>query len=913
MRLLSFSLRHLWRHWRMNMLVLAGLVLTAAFLAGLPMYALAISGRSLSQRLEDAPVAAKNIQMTGDRLSSSVYGEVQLGGPLLADRIEVKTATMRFGNNVLRDNETLEFAESLNVKAWSFTDMAKHVTVLEGRLPQHIATPPNQFYSESEFVLGKEAVERLNLSGIQLQIGDEIRTDDNDLRLFLVGIVEPVDPTDERWWGDLMPFFYDRPPNFTMRPDTVTLSAIVNPVTANDYFPGHTTSWRILTDLSQINVDNVDETAVSLNRIKTIMQNYDASFETALPDIIEGYQTELANARVTLFLLSVQALLFVLYTLAMISSFLLDQSQGELASLAGRGFNSWQITRIFAAESLLLALLAVPLGPFVALVALQLWGRLSGTFVSLQIPVESWGLSLAAIGFGWVVLITAVYLNTRGSILDWQQRLARPPRQAAWQRTYFDVFLLLLGGLIYWQLADAGSLLSSVGDAAGDVTGQADPFLLVGPSLLLIGVALLFLRLFPLLLRLVAWLTQQVNGLILPFGLARLSRDPVAPSRVVLLISLAAGLTLFVNTFENSMAARQRQIAHYQSGADLRVQIPNEADVEAYTAVTTNPAVTKSTLVYVNTSRFGEQLGRQAQLIAVDPDNFADVAAFAPGISSLKMQDIMPALRPGGAQAIPALFSVDAYPPKKQIGDQIIYVVGQDRVTFEVRGIIQNFPATDGPFFVTNLTEVENQVDLARLTAPWDGSKELWMTVDPAQHEVFVEEVNGRSANGEITRIVDDARLVERGMQANMIGLQALGAFRLNATTLTVLSIAIFLMVHFFAARRRVYEFSLLRSMGLTAGQLMGLLSLEGVIMMVLGLLAGSGLGFGLAAVMRPFLSRSLSGALGGDTIRAIVVNVPETAVIYLVLIAFYGLALTFLLMTLLRSGIHRVLRIGEE
>jgi len=81
-----------------------------------------------------------------------------------------------------------------------------HATVIDGRLPQHIATPPNQFYAESEFVLGKEAVERLNLSGIQLQIGDEIRTDDNDLRLFLVGIVEPVDPTDERWWGDLIPF-----------------------------------------------------------------------------------------------------------------------------------------------------------------------------------------------------------------------------------------------------------------------------------------------------------------------------------------------------------------------------------------------------------------------------------------------------------------------------------------------------------------------------------------------------------------------------------------------------------------------------------------------------------------------------------------------------------------------------------
>ena len=88
-----------------------------------------------------------------------------------------------------------------------------------------------------------------------------------------------------------------------------------------------------------------------------------ATLETRLPELIAGYQEELANARVTLFLLSIQSLIFVLYTLTMISSFLLDQSQSELASLAGRGFNSGQITRIFAVEGLLLALVAAPLGP----------------------------------------------------------------------------------------------------------------------------------------------------------------------------------------------------------------------------------------------------------------------------------------------------------------------------------------------------------------------------------------------------------------------------------------------------------------------------------------------------------------------------------------------------------------------
>ncbi|MCA9921520.1 MAG: hypothetical protein KC421_04065, partial [Anaerolineales bacterium] len=140
MRLLRFSFRHLWRHWRMNLVVLAGLVLTAVFLAGLPIYALAISGRSLALQLQDAPIAAKNIQVTGDSLGSSLYGEIEAEiGPLLADRIDVRSGLMRFGQTVLRteSNETLPYDESLLVRAYSFSDMANHVRVLDGRLPNH--------------------------------------------------------------------------------------------------------------------------------------------------------------------------------------------------------------------------------------------------------------------------------------------------------------------------------------------------------------------------------------------------------------------------------------------------------------------------------------------------------------------------------------------------------------------------------------------------------------------------------------------------------------------------------------------------------------------------------------------------------------------------------------------------------
>ncbi|MCP5094174.1 MAG: hypothetical protein GY943_01340, partial [Chloroflexi bacterium] len=794
---------------------------------------------------------------------------------------------------------------------WSFSDLSEHVRVVDGRFPNYLPPVPNRFYNETEIAIGKDAFDRLNLSGMTLQIGDQLRNGNETMRLNLVGVVEPVDATNQVWWGDLLPFSYLRPPNFSVQPDTVTLSVLLNARSMPDYFFGHQTTWRVLTDVSQINVDNVEETAVALQTLETQLQSsFATGIDTDLLNILGGYLNELDSARVTLFLLAIQSLLFVLYTLAMISSFLLDQSRGELATLAGRGFNGRQITLIFAMESGLLALIAAPVGPGLAKAALTLWGQLSDTIIPSAIPVESWLLTLLAVFFGWATLVVSIYFGARGNILDWQQQLARPPKLARWQRAYVDIFMLVLGGLIYWQLADTGTFLSQ---SASGAAGGADPFLLLGPSLLLIGVALIFLRIFPLLLRLFAWLTRKVDSLILPFGLAKLSRDPVGPSRVVLLVSLAAGLTLFTSTFENSMSSRQNEMANHLTGADLLVKVPNAAQQEAYTAVADHTAVLNWSPVYTNRSRWGTELGRVADMIAVDPESFALVSEYAPYLTALTVDDVLPGVVQGESDAIPAVFSLDMWPQNAQIGDRVIYIVGQYKVEFEVRGFIRQFPGVDNPFFITNLEEVEKKVNLETLTEPWRGSKQVWMDVDPALHAGFVDDINGRMGNGEIEAISGDARRMERTMQSHMIAMQAIGAFNLNAVTLVVLSVGIFLMVHFFAARQRLYEFSLLRSMGLTARQLLVLLSLEGVIMMVLGLLAGSGLGFGLAAVMRPFLSRTLSDALGGDTIRQLVIKIGETSGLYGLLIAFYAIALGLLLVFLLRSGIHRALRIGEE
>lgn len=925
MLLLKFSILHMIRHWRMNLVVLAALLLSTIFLSGLPSYATAIAGQNLRQQLDEAPPASRNVRVSGDGLSSAVYGELgDLLGPLILDRIEVRSQQPIEGPSVFyqpADNTEIQVDEYLRFTPQSFSELSSLVDVVQGRLPDHLGPVPNRFYSVLEAVIGADAATNATFSQgkgtqldlIHLKVGDQLQSTDGTLRINIVGIVTPQNAEDDAWWGDSLPFSFRRQKLHGWSfPDTLTISLLMSPLSMETYFPNHDRYWRVLTDVSQISVDNAAETHLRLSSAESQMK---VKVDSSLIAILDAYQQSLSTARTTLFLLTAQSMLFVFYTLIMISSYVLRQSQSELSSLAGRGFTRRQITLIFAIQGGIIAFaIAAPLGPYLAKAALSAWGLLTSTTTPSSLTRESWILSTSAALFGWLILVGSIYLGSKQTLIEWEHQLARPSVRASWQRYYVDFLLLALGGLIFWQLSDTGAFADQRFNPGQNISGPSDPFLLLGPSLLLIALALVFLRLFPLLLRIASWRARQNRGLVLPFGLARLARDPAAPSRVVMLISLAAGLTLFATLFENSLANRQIEIAHYQTGADLRVSVPLHAQEEIYQEFARLPGVQTASPVYLNNRTYlTTALSRQTTLLAVDPDTFPQTARFAPHTSSLTMSSILDALPADpGSLAIPAVFSYDASPTDKEIGDTLTYVIGSQKTDFEVRGIIQNFPYVEGPFFVADLGAIEAAVDLETISGPRRGVKEMWLEVDPESQSSLADMINSGKPLSD-SRVTGDAQVKAQQLKSDLVARETSGAFELNAFTMAALSVAIFILVHFFSAQQRRYEFSILRAMGLSHRQLFGLLSLEGSILAAIGMAAGCGLGYGLALLMRPLLSRTLAVALGGDAIYDILVNWPEVSGLLLMLAGSYALALLLLLIALLRTGIHHAMRLGDE
>ncbi len=931
MLLINFTFRRLIRHWRLNLLILVVLTAATALVAALPSFATAVAIDGLEQALDSASTPSRNLEIIGPpaNLNAGLFGKIEgVISDYISERVVTRNADEYAGPVIYTDlsivgalaPESLTQVEYYDL--WAFDRFHDYIQIVGGREPRYIQPqtvvegmqPPKM-----EALIGLDTHRQTGLG-----IGNVLYTR-GGASFEIVGVAAPIDPESEVWWdGVVNPFELIITPagNF----DIYTIPLIISPPTMRNLYPAHDKEWHILINREAITVDTALQAQDAFTRLKTLLLQNNVQLASGLPGILDTYMTQLSTAQRVILLLASQAFIFVLYLLSMITSFMLERSQGELATLTSRGASRGQIVRIFFLEGLILALPAgIWFGPWIAQQAVALWASLSGATVPSALPPEAQSYALGAAVFCWLALALPVIPAAQRNVLDWQQELTRPTQQAAWQQRYLDLFLLAFGGLAYWQLSQSGSFIMR---RLGEDT-QTDPFLLLGPSLMLIAVGLVFLRVFPLLLRGISWAIQQVRGLILPIGITRLARSPVAPSRVILLISITAALIFFAQVFSDTLDVRQEEIAHYAIGADLRVSLAN-ADFDS---LLDHPSVLAESRVF-RTRMQTSGLGSDITLLAIDPATITQVTRYPEGVSPVSMEILANALNvrqesdPAYQDALPAIFSNPALPKDRPDTDVIMFSLFGWQNLYEIRGNIINFPTLRGKFILTNIHALSERINLD--TRALELSHELWLSVDPAGYQALI---NDPRLEG---RIIGDAQAQLAAMQMDSLSRGSKAAFELNALTLAVLSITGFILVQYFAARRRAFEFSLLRAMGISSVQLLGLLTMEGALVTGLGLLAGTGIGYTLAVVMRPFLSHTLRLALTGASsyqfwiewsvrsriqqinfpgapVHNLVVDWPAIGSIYTILVSFFALALLFLLMALLRAGIHRALRIGEE
>ena len=147
---------------------------------------------------------------------------------------------------------------------------------------------------------------------------------------------------------------------------------------------------------------------------------------------------------------------------------------------------------------------AVALSPLLAIGGTALAGKLpvfgestGGALLPVKFSMAPFAAAAGAGLLCMAIIVLPAALGGRGGLLTRKLRAARPPRVLALHRYYLDAALLVLGGLVFWELQSRGHFVS--GGLFENI--EVNEPLLLGPALFMIMVALAFMRILPLVAR----------------------------------------------------------------------------------------------------------------------------------------------------------------------------------------------------------------------------------------------------------------------------------------------------------------------------------------------------------------------------------------------------------------------------
>ena len=894
------------RHWQLYGLVLLLLTVASALLGSMPLLARELANAGLQRSLQAMPIASRNILLQGQTLSGDVEKRLQEElGDIFVEKFEMRDIKMLAETTIVLstgadpiDSTLLDF---LNLHLHSFAELHEHVDMVDGRLPN----PGKITDLQIEAAVGRGAADLLDL-----HVGDVIVSFDRQWQFKIVGIVEPINPEDERWWGDaqLVPFNYWRriqfgPPDFI----EINMGILLHPGTMASAIVSQR-SWRVLLDTSGIDEERATAVAQTLRGLESTLTSRDVNLSSGLLDVLEQFQRDIEVGQLSLLLLVSQSLLAVLYTLTMLGQGVLAQSAGEVATLTARGHNPWQVTVQFAARYGLLALLAWPLGMGTAVLI----------FPQTPLPTLSWQLGAGATLFGFFALILPVPKVARRGVMVWLQQQTRPETARDWmRRLVFDVAILGLGGLSYWQLRQFSTQAVAEGAAI-----TVDPLLLLAPTILILGFALLLRHIAPLIIQLVAWLSRRSPTLLLPLALAWLGRDRGRSGRIIFLVSVASGLALFAAIFTDSLITRQDEMAWYNSGADLRWSLP-AADLEIVTAaLQSNEQVAAVTTVFRNlTVSVPAGSTSQINLLAVSPDAGDVIATYPTNVSPIPLATTLAMLADPAPDAVPVLLSRRNVIPGTAVGDRLVLRVGVAEVPVEVRGIIEAFATLRAPFAVMNLEALRPFVDSQGFDVRLHESYEVWADIDSRQYSVssgqsgdflntgYWSLITDYGAPGLEPRLLSDAAAL-RGQYGNhLLSQQILGVFRLNVWVLVVLSFTSLLLLQLLDGWRRRPSWGTLMTIGVSRQEIARVMLNEGLALVGVGLLTGVGLGLVLAQITLPLLAATLSASMGGSVTTPLFLNWLNLGRLLLTIAVLYSISILIPAWIIGRVEMARLLR----
>lgn len=640
------------------------------------------------------------------------------------------------------------------------------------------------------------------------------------------------------------------------------------------------------------------------------------------------------------------ALLFVL----LITTTLVDTQGPDLAVLRSRGASRKQLVLAFALIGVALASVAVAAGVFLgaglALLLVRLFfpggaalfHALSGSALAqLAEPQLALRPALLAGMAAVAALCVGALVALRADMRSYELAQARQTRLPAWRRYHLDLGIVALCVAGYIELGSFGGL--DVRQQLLQSGGGPSPLLLVTPALLLVAGALLLLRLFPLAIRGCLRLAGRTRGITSMLSFAQVERVSGPFVRLTLLLTLAVGIGLFALTYHTSLSRNAFDRAAYQTGADLRVNVLSQLEgtnnllalPPAFQRLSGVTAMTDVFRTTVNTTT--EQGNLQIPELGIDPATFAQVAYWRADYAGQPLARLLDEMRAhvvgasAGARDHPiwALVSASfagAFSLSPGDGFALLPSLSADADQaeyFVVGAVVNQFPTLyDSGRSGYLIADAADLIAAANTYSPGsppiNGADEFWMrtSADPIAANARTTELTNPDLF--IQSLVDRSAL-EESFRADALSSGMSGVLYAGAVTAALLAILGSLTQAQSVARRRLVQFSVLRTLGAGRGELANVLLGEQAAVYAFGLAGGTLLGLALSTASLPYMEYGRT-LVDPSTVNVpppiVALNVAGMAIFYAALLLALALSLAWGWGAARRSHLDRALRLDD-
>ena len=803
---------------------------------------------------------------------------------------------------------------------FTLNDLFDNVVITEGRLPSaevgSFTIPGAEAVPLAEGLMTTRGLDKWGVlvgDVVGFEFTNPASEERNVFAVRIVGRAVPKDPESNYW-------LYPPRSAFDQGGVYIDRQVYLNELLDVAPFAFHEATWYADFDIDAIRAANYRAITGGLY---TIRLNANAVYpgtrlENSPEPLFYAFEQKLVFLKLLLIILSAPIVAIVLYYIVLASGMVVDRQRNEIAILKSRGVGTSQILGIYLIEGALVGGTATLIGPFLGLLVAQVIGK-TFTFLvftnraPLPIDITSSHFLWAGGAAGLAILATLIPAvgAARHSIVTYKQEVSRSRRRPWFQRYFLDV--VVLGAAIY------GYVTLSQRDALLDIGegGElfSDPLLVILPVIFMFAVALVFLRFFPFLVAGLARAGNRIWGVAVHLGLRQISREPQQYTRLIFLLIL----TISLGTFSASMAATLDknfddrvlyrigananflEIGEYEEDLELWSFLPVERHLEV-------PQILRVARLWKDedaTFRLpGQSLRTGVVTYGVDPLEFARTVWWRPDFAPVPLNALMNELA-RDEQALIASRAKFQGELGMQLGDPLRISVGGGELEFFIAGWVELFPTyfpQDGPMVVVNLDYLERNLG----ETPWS----VLAHIDPDTNASVLRQtlllkrfkvLDAEDSRIEIAAARDDPTRV------GIFGILSIG-FLISA----VLTILGFLLYSYLSFRRRMQQLGILRAMGLSVRQLVGLYAFENGFLIGLGVLLGTALGLLTGSLFIPFLQ--LSADRFGDTPPFVIITAwSDISKIYVLFAAVLLVSFPFSAWLLSKIRIHEAVKFGEE